>query len=190
MSVSSLRTGTVWRKPMEITQLLSRVSLPGTQLAGKLEWQHLGRWCRAGNIWLASGVSYGNVGEEGSEIVMASPITENDNYPPDPCVRATTVILGLSPWEKSANRIAALYALLMWTYSTKTGCILFFQWRLPGRDRSSNVYTVISNSALSPPLLPFLTETLKYQGNLLLKSSVSLESAIMFSSKSQPECNI
>lgn len=97
MGMSSLRTGTVWRKPTEIPWLLSRVSLAGTQLAEELEWQHLGRGCRAGNIWLASGVSYGNVREEGSETVVASPITEYENCPPDPCVRATTVILDSSP---------------------------------------------------------------------------------------------
>lgn len=49
---------------------------------------------------------------------------------------------------------------------------------------------LISNGALSPPLLPFLTETLRYQGNPLLESSVSLELVIMFSSKSQSEYNI
>lgn len=50
---------------------------------------------------MASGVNYQNVREEGSEVVTASPITEYDNCPPDPCVGATTMILGLSH-EKGA----------------------------------------------------------------------------------------
>ena len=93
----------------------------------RLAWQTSGmtmRWCRAGNIWLASGVSYRNVREEGSEIVMASPITEYDSCPPDPHVRATSVTLALSPWEKNDNRIAAFHDLLLWIYSIKNGRVL------------------------------------------------------------------
>lgn len=163
---SSLGIGRLWRKPTEKSQVLS---LPGTQLTEELEWQHLGRWCRAGNIWLVSGVSYGNVRREDSEIVMVGPITEY-YCPPGPCVRATTVRLGLSPGKRTENRITALCDLLMWTSCIKNSCTLFFQWQLSGRDRSSNVYTVISNSALSSPLLPIPTETVKHQENSLLVS--------------------
>lgn len=70
-------------------------------------------------------------------------------------MRAATVTLGVSTAERTENRIIALHDLLMWTYSIKNSCTLFFQRQLSGRDRSSNVYTVISNSALSSPLSPF-----------------------------------
>lgn len=80
----------------------------------------------AGNIWLVSGVSYGNVRREDSEIVMVGPITEY-YCPPGPCVRATTVILGLSAGKRTENRITALRDLLMWTSSIKNSCTLFFQ---------------------------------------------------------------
>lgn len=70
--MSSLGTGALRRKLAGKSQVLS---LPGTQLTGELEWQHVGRWCRAGNTWLVSGVGYGNVRREDSKIVMVSPIT-------------------------------------------------------------------------------------------------------------------
>lgn len=66
----------------------------------------------------------------------------------------------------------------------------YFKNSFPAETETMIFYTVISNSALAPPVLLFLTKTLKYQGNALLASSVSLEPVIMFSSKSQPEYNI
>lgn len=65
--------GTLRRKPAEESQVLS---LPGTQLMGGLEWQHLERWYKAENTWLDIGVRYGNVRWEDNEIVMVSPITD------------------------------------------------------------------------------------------------------------------